>query len=84
MAKRYLFNVYDNGELIIKEKYACEIEEILGIDKMQISKASVSGYLLRKRYKVEKAETSPFFTRFGIKPDKYDLAIKEFKKMHSK
>lgn len=79
----FLYNVYDNGELILENANVGEIKKHIGITNLQyISKYADSGYLYRGRYTFEIVKTDDNGDAYASKFEvDWNEAVKPFKRV---
>ena len=78
----YLYNIYDNGEKVMSEVTASEVESLIGMHISNVKKYAEEGTIYHKRYRVELIEKSLLKQQYGIDPEEWDRAMMEFNERH--
>ena len=83
----YRYNVYDHGVLIMKNAAAEEIAATINVPIKVPSTYSITDRIYKDRYKFDSVNEDyvadrGFKTKFGINPDDYDRAMREFREKY--
>ena len=78
MPVAFRYNVYCGGVKIMDNASSKDIAERLKIDQSNIPHYASIGQLIKKKFYIERINGSDFYSKFGIHPEAYDRAMKDF------
>lgn len=73
-----IYNLYDEGELVLENVYAEDIKEFLGNDKINISQYAENGIIYAGHYKIEKGDSDLARSMFARE---WDKAVAPFRRV---
>ena len=76
---RYKITDSQTGKVVMSWVTANQVAVQFEMDRSNVSHFAEYGYLIKRRYIVEKEEPDEFYEMFGIRAADYDRAMKEFR-----
>lgn len=75
----YCYDVYDNDRPVMRCVTAREVYLQIGIPMRRVPQLAETGDLHRGRYRIDLSAGGAFRKRFGVSPEAYDRAMREFR-----